>query len=103
MDAWFDEYDVLLTPTSAIVAPGHGERIEEIAGTSVSPWTTSILYTPLANLIQAPAIAIPAGFDAEGMPLSVQIVSREGNDATAIRCAAALEDTGFSVSPPAPA
>lgn len=102
MDAWFDEFDVLLTPTSAIAAPGHGERIEQIAGASVSPWTTSILYTPLANLIQAPAIAMPAGLGSGGLPLSVQIVAREGNDAMAVRCAAALEDAEFGASPLAP-
>ncbi len=102
MDAWFDDFDVLLTPTSAIAAPGHGEQIEEIAGASVSPWTTSILYTPLANLIQAPAIAMPAGPGGDGLPLSVQIVAREGNDDMAIRCAAMLEDAGFRASPPAP-
>ena len=102
MDAWFDDFDLLLTPTSAIAAPRHDERIEEIAGTSVSPWTTSILYTPLANLIQAPAIAMPAGLGSEGLPLSVQIAAREGSDALAIRCAAVLEDAGFGASPPAP-
>ncbi len=102
MDAWFDDFDVLLIPTSAIAAPGHGERIEKIAGVSVSPWTTSILYTPLANLIQAPAIAMPAGPGSDGLPLSVQIVAREGNDAIAIRCAAMLEEAGFRASPPTP-
>lgn len=102
MDAWFDEYDVMLTPTSAIGAPGHGERIDEIAGASVSPWTTSILYTPLANLIQAPAIAMPAGMGPDGLPISVQIMAREGDDATAIRCAAVLEDAGFGATRLAP-
>lgn len=102
MDAWFDVYDVLLTPTSAIPAPGHGERIEEIAGASVSPWTTSILYTPLANLIQAPAIAMPVRLGSDGLPLSVQVVAREGNDAMAIRCAALLEDAGFGATRLAP-
>lgn len=96
MDSWFDEVDVLLTPTSAIAAHRHGARIEQIAGRSVSPWTISILYTPLANLIQGPAIALPAGLDSEGMPISVQVMAREGNDAAVIRCAAALEAAGLN-------
>ena len=102
MDAWFDEFDLLLTPTSAIAAHPHGARIEEIAGRSVSPWTTSILYTPLANLIQAPAIALPAGFDGDGLPVSVQLMARAGDDATVIRAAAALEDARFSATRLAP-
>ena len=103
MDAWFDEFDILLTPTSAIAAHSHGAVIDEIAGKSVTPWTISILYTPLANLIQAPAIALPAGLDADGLPISVQLMAREGNDAAAIRCAAALEAAGLNhASPLAP-
>ena len=91
MDTWFDDFDVLLTPTSAIAAHPHGAVVDEIAGKSVTPWTISILYTPLANLIQAPAIAMPAGLDGDGMPVSVQLIAREGNDATVLRCAAVLE------------
>lgn len=103
MAAWFEDFDVLLTPTSAIVAQPHGAAIDEIAGKSVTPWTTSILYTPLANLIQAPAVAMPAGLDADGLPVSVQVVAREGNDALAIRCAAVLEEAGLNdASPLAP-
>ena len=86
------QYDVLLTPTSAIAAHEHGARIDEIAGQPVNPWMISILYTPLANLIQAPAVAIPAGLDSAGLPISVQVMTQEGNDATAIRCAAVLEE-----------
>ena len=95
MDSWFDRYDVLLTPTSAIAAHEHGARIDEIAGQPVNPWMISILYTPLANLIQAPAIAMPAGLDSDGLPISVQVMTQEGNDATAIRCAAVLEEAGL--------
>lgn len=103
MDAWFDDFDVLLTPTSAIAAHPHGAVIDEIAGKSVTPWTISILYTPLANLIQAPAIAMPAGLDSDGLPVSVQLIAREGNDATVLRCAAALEEAGLNdASPLAP-
>ncbi len=96
MDAWFDQFDVLLTPTSAIAAHPHGARIDEIAGQSVNPWMISILYTPLANLIQSPAIAMPAGLNEEGLPMSVQLMAREGEDVTAIRCAAMLDEAGLN-------
>ncbi len=91
MAAWFEQYDALLMPTSAITAHPHGARIDEIAGEPVNPWMISILYTPLANLIQAPAIAIPAGLDGSGLPTSVQIMTRPGDEATALHCAALLE------------
>ena len=95
MESWFDEFDALLTPTSAIAAHEHGTRIDEIAGQPVNPWMISILYTPLANLLQAPAIAMPAGLDTDGLPVSVQVMAKEGDDATAIRCAAVLEEAGL--------
>ena len=96
MESWFDEFDVLLTPTSAIAAHEHGARIDEIAGQPVNPWMISILYTPLANLVQAPAIAMPAGVDSDGLPISVQVMAQAGNDVAAIRCAAVLEDAGLA-------
>ena len=100
MDAWFDEYDILLTPTSAIAAHAHGARIDEVAGAHISPWTVSILYTPLANLIQSPSISVPAGLDPDGLPIAVQLTAREGNDDTVIRAAAALERAGLSSASP---
>ena len=66
MERFFSRYDALLTPTSAITAHEHGARIDAIAGQAINPWTLSIRYTPLANLIGAPAIALPAGLDCGG-------------------------------------
>ena len=103
MDAWFADFDLLLTPTSAITAHPHGARIDQIAGTPVNPWMISILYTPLANLIQAPAVAMPAGLDNEGLPISVQLTAATGRDDLVIRAAAVLEASGLNdASPLAP-
>ena len=91
MDEFFERYDALVTPTSAITAHAHGARIEEIGGQPINPWTISIRYTPLANLIGAPAIALPGAADEHGLPTSVQIITRRGDEQTLLRCAAAYE------------
>lgn len=91
MAEFFSRFDVLLTPTSAITAHEHGARIDEIAGVPVNPWAISILYTPIANLLQAPAISVPSGFDEDGLPTAVQVLAARGRDETVIRCGAALE------------
>ncbi|CAB3688340.1 Glutamyl-tRNA(Gln) amidotransferase subunit A [Achromobacter pestifer] len=44
-----------------------------------------------ANFLGAAAIALPAGFDDDGMPLGVQLLAPAGHDAAMLDCAAALE------------
>ncbi|HCW19401.1 MAG TPA: amidase, partial [Achromobacter sp.] len=44
-----------------------------------------------ANFLGAAAIALPAGFDDDGMPLAVQLLAPAGGDAAMLDCAAALE------------
>jgi Asp-tRNA(Asn)/Glu-tRNA(Gln) amidotransferase A subunit family amidase len=64
--AWLSTFDALLSP----VAPGPAPRRGEGTGdpTLCAPWS----YAGL------PAIAIPAGLDAAGLPLSIQLVAGPG-------------------------
>ena len=91
MRDFFSRCDLLATPTSAVTAHEHGARISQIAGRKVNPWMISIFYTPIANLIQAPAISVPTGFDPDGLPTAIQIIGKPGDETTVIRCAAAIE------------
>jgi Asp-tRNA(Asn)/Glu-tRNA(Gln) amidotransferase A subunit family amidase len=43
------------------------------------------------NLTGNPAVSLQCGFDAAGMPLAIQLVSRPGADAELLRVAAAFE------------
>ena len=43
------------------------------------------------NHLGNPAMAVPAGFAADGMPLSVQIIGRPGDEATLLSLAAQIE------------
>ncbi|MEU0518345.1 amidase [Streptosporangium sp. NPDC006007] len=77
-------YDVLVTPTTAAAAPplrtlSASERLE--APSFTSPW----------NLAGLPAVAIPAGFSASGLPLSVQIVGRPFAEGTVLAVADAYQ------------
>jgi amidase len=77
MSLW-DEFDVLLTPgltRTALPADGALGRSAPVAfqiAVNFTPWT------PLFNLTGQPAITIPAGIGADGMPLCVQLVGRLG-------------------------
>ncbi len=90
--AFFDDYDVLLTPTLASGPPRSARR----------SWATEnwegmmellriVAFTPTANMTGQPAIAVPTGLDADGLPVSVQLVGRPADEATILRVAAQLE------------
>ena len=92
MDGFFERHDALVLPTTATTAPKNVMRVPQGEGGAVNPWLISTLHVPLANLIRAPAVAIPTGFDREHMPTSVQIVARPGGEATLLRCAVVVEE-----------
>jgi len=48
-------------------------------------------FTGAWNYTGQPAASVPAGFDAEALPLSVQLVGRPNDEATLLSLAAQLE------------
>ena len=48
-------------------------------------------YTAVWNVTGQPAAAVPAGFDAEGLPMAVQFVARPDDEPTLFALAAQLE------------
>jgi amidase len=76
--ALWNEVDVLATPalaTTAIAAEGGYGRSAAVAFNRASRFTP---WTPAFNLTGQPAVAVPAGFGSDGLPLSVQLVGRPG-------------------------
>ena len=60
----------------------------------------SDIYTTPASLTGLPAIAVPSGMDAEGLPLSLQLTARPFAEATMLRVARAFEkEVGWRVAP----
>jgi amidase len=48
-------------------------------------------YTAIWNVTGQPAASVPAGFDADGMPMAVQLVARPDGEATLLALAAQIE------------
>lgn len=91
VNAIFDTHDVLMTP----VMGGTALPVRRWEGRSAL-WTVLGMsrfypYCIPWNHLGNPSMAVPAGFAADGMPLSVQIVGRPGDEATLLSLAAQLE------------
>jgi Asp-tRNA(Asn)/Glu-tRNA(Gln) amidotransferase A subunit family amidase len=78
-------YDLLLTPTQGFVAPTY----EEAADDSLRGTITS--FTNPFNALGWPALALPCGKAENGLPASIQLVARPGEDAAVLATALALE------------
>jgi amidase len=87
----WNDHDVLLTPglaTTAIQAEGGYGKSALIALEKAGrfmPWF------PVFNVTGQPAISIPAGFGKDGLPLSVQLVGRHGEEETLYSLAGQIE------------
>jgi Asp-tRNA(Asn)/Glu-tRNA(Gln) amidotransferase A subunit family amidase len=91
---FFGEYDLLITPTLATPPfphPGWKAGPDEIAGQPINSMLGWLLTYPF-NLTGQPAITVPCGFSAEGLPIGLQIVGRRHADAAVLRAAAAYEE-----------
>jgi aspartyl-tRNA(Asn)/glutamyl-tRNA(Gln) amidotransferase subunit A len=78
----FVEIDALLTPTTATPA---------VPIADVDQSGTPARFTRMVNLLDLCAIALPNGFTAEGLPISLQIVCKAFDESTALRIAWAYE------------
>ncbi len=88
---FFDRYDLLLTPTIAVLPFPVGQLgVREIAGMRVSPlgW---LAFTYPFNLTGQPAASVPCGWTEDGLPVGLQIIGRRFDDVTVLRAAAAFE------------
>jgi aspartyl-tRNA(Asn)/glutamyl-tRNA(Gln) amidotransferase subunit A len=91
MQAFHDEYDLLLTPT--VAAPAfdanrtYPEEYEEFSNRRA--WTP---FCALFNMTQQPAISVPAGLTRAGLPIGLHIVGARGADGKVLRAAHTFED-----------
>ena len=87
--AQMSEHPILLCPVAAIPAFRHGERSWTIDGKTVE-YLDAWSYTEWFNLLGMPALAVPVGQSAEGLPIGVQIVARPWEDESTLAVAAVL-------------
>lgn len=91
---FFQEFDVLLTPTLANPPLQLGEL--DMASTDWDAYLSRMLdeipFTPLFNVTGGPAASVPLGRSAQGLPIGVQFGAGLGSEAILLQLASALEE-----------
>ena len=88
----FDDYDILITPTTAITAFELGIPYPtKINNVNVSPTAWQPFTYPF-NMTGQPAATIPCGWSKEGLPIGMQIVGKPFDDKTVLQVSKAFED-----------
>jgi amidase len=100
---FFERYDVLLAPVSQVVPfDADLEYPAEVAG---EPMATYIDWMRSAYLISAtgcPALSVPAGFTAGGLPVGLQVIGPHRADLAVLQAGHAFEQaTGYGARRPA--
>ena len=88
-----ERFDVLVAPTSHRPAPAIAAFTAPITSKAeaAARFFTRRSFTTPASLAGTPALAVPCGFSASGLPLSLQIIGRRFDDATVLRVGHAYE------------
>lgn len=86
-----ERHDVLLTPATATPPPRIGQLQGRGAMWTLNAVAAMVPYNGMWNLTGQPAVALPAGSGADGLPRAVQIVGREGDEATLLTLSAQLQ------------
>ncbi|HVL70619.1 MAG TPA: amidase, partial [Beijerinckiaceae bacterium] len=91
LGAFFERYDVLLTPTLARASlPLGAIRTDGSLPAFRAAMAPMIAFTALHNLAGTPAASLPLAWS-DGLPLGLQIAGRAGDEATLLALSAQLE------------
>ena len=85
-EAAYDGVDALLTPAAPGVAPATTPPVDTPEGDAEG------MFTRVYNLTGAPALVLPCGWGAEGLPIGVQLSARRGADAALLAAAGRVEE-----------
>lgn len=87
---FFQKYDLLLTPTTAVPAFPVGQKNRGL-GRGYVDWAFCP-FTCVFNLSGNPAASVPCGFTTNGLPIGLQIVGRLEDEVTVLLASAAFEE-----------
>jgi amidase len=90
MATWWEDHDILVTPTVAAPPPRIGWFTEDPAAEG-QRIVSFIPYTAQFNMTGQPAVSLPLHWSADGLPVGVQLVAAYGREDLLVRLASQLE------------
>lgn len=88
--------DILLSPTEALTAPLRDVELLPLGDEMVPTLAALNALTAPGNILGAPALSVPNGFDSRGLPIGLQFMGMPGDDLTVLSAGAAFEDLAAS-------
>ncbi len=82
----FKDVDVILTPTAPSAAFGIGDNTDD----PVTMWLNDVFTIP-TSLAGLPGLSLPAGLNADGLPLGLQLIGRPFDEETVFKVAGVME------------
>jgi aspartyl-tRNA(Asn)/glutamyl-tRNA(Gln) amidotransferase subunit A len=82
----FSRVDALVTPTAPSAAFAQGENMDD----PIKMYLNDVFTVP-ANMAGVPGVSVPAGLDANGLPLGLQVIGKPFDEETVFAVGAALE------------
>jgi amidase len=93
VSAFFERYDLLIAPAmQAKPYPVEKTYVDEIAGKKMKSYVDWITITFAISVTGCPALAMPAGFSKEGLPVGLQIVGPPRSEARLLAAGVLLEE-----------
>ncbi len=90
---FFDEYDLLLAPATIVSPfPIENRYVAECAGKKFDNYVEWLGIVYAITLVCCPALSLPCGFTASGLPVGLQIVAPPRGEAQLLAGAKILED-----------
>ena len=79
---FFSRFDVLAAPATQVAPfPLEKEWVDDIAGHRLSTYTDWMRSCSRVTVTAHPAVSVPCGFTADGLPVGLQLVGRYGGEA----------------------
>jgi amidase len=90
---FFNTYDLLLTPATIVAPfPIENRHVAECAGKKFGNYVEWLAIVYAVTLVCCPALSLPCGFTASGLPVGLQMVGPPRGEAQLLAGAKALED-----------